>query len=132
MNSKDFFAALVSTLETGTGKTWGLGEPPSDTPTLPYGVIMTQRAKTPDSSLNSLVDWIDYRVQLCSVGGTYEQAAWMQQKTLDTIVGDSRAQVTAGGEVITWVVLEENSGVVDSGHSLWQSNDIVTFRAKFS
>ena len=92
---------------------------------------MGVRARTPQGSLNSLVDWIDYKVNLCSVGGTHEQAAWMQQKTLDAIVGDSRDQVTAGGEVITWVVLEENGGIVDCGHSLWQSNDIVTFRAKF-
>lgn len=84
-----FYAAVKTRLEGQTSKNIGRVEAPADV-TLPYAVIYPL-VEADDPELNgTLADAHETTVfewQVTSVGGTAEQAEWMQQKVRSALLG---------------------------------------------
>ena len=88
-NPQTFYAAVVSRLSSQTGKNVGRAEAPSDV-TLPYAVVYPLD-EAADLDVNGTLgdphDTTVFEWQVTSVGGTAEQAEWMQQKVRSALVG---------------------------------------------
>lgn len=92
-----FYDAVISRLETSTGKNIGQGEAPPNL-TLPYAVVRSQDETDVDVNLADPHDLTIFEWFVMSVGSTEDQALWMQQKVRVALLGwqPSVAGITCG------------------------------------
>lgn len=97
-NPSTVYTAVVAKLVTATGKKIGRAEAPADT-TLPYAVVYPLDDTADLDAAGSLADphiTTVYEFQVTSVGGTAEQAEWMQHKARTALVGWQPDTITGG------------------------------------
>jgi hypothetical protein len=88
-NPQTFYGAVASRLSSQTSKNIGRAEAPSDR-TLPYAVVYPlNEADDPDvnGTLSDAHETTVFEWQVTSVGGTAEQAEWMQHQVRSALLG---------------------------------------------